>query len=136
MSSVSDIKDQLVVILGAVSGVDQALDYMPRFIDRHVTVGIFYEGANFETAEISSHWAHYEFTITAFIYMYDEKTIQETQETLGELMLSALRVKPSLNSVCLLHKIDRLKNDYVQLGNGNIYATIEITLITDVEEDD
>ncbi len=136
MSSVSDIKDQLVVILGAVSGVDQALDYMPRFIDTNVTVGIFYEGATFETAEVQSHWAHYELTITTFIYMFDETSIQETQETLGELLLSALRAKPSLNSTCLKHSIDRLKNDYVQLGNGNIYATIEITLIADVEEDD
>ena len=136
MSSVSDIKDQLVIILGAVTGVDQALDYMPRFIDKNVTVGIYYDGATFETAEVASHWAHYEMLITAFIYMYDEKTIQETQETLGELMLSALRAKPSLNSVCLKHSLNRLKNDYAQLGNGNIYATIEITLVADVEEDD
>lgn len=136
MSSVSNIKDQLVIILGAVSGVDQALDYMPRYLDKHTTVGIFYEGSTFEPAEIQSHWAHYEFTITASIYMFDEKSIQETQETLGELMLSALRAKPSLNSTCLLHKIERLKNGYVQLGNGNIYATIEITLVADVEEDD
>jgi hypothetical protein len=136
MSSVSDIKDQLVVILGAVSGVDQALDYMPRYIDKNVTIGIFYEGATFEPAEIDAHWAHYEFTITAFIYMFDETSIQETQETLGELLLSALRAKPSLNSVCLFHKVERLKNDYVQLGNGNVYATIEITMIADIEEDD
>ena len=135
MSTVSDIKDQLVVILGAVTGVDQALDYMPRYIDKTTTVGMFWEGANFEPAEIDSHWAHYEFTITAFIYMYDEKTIQETQETLGLLLMAALRAKPSLNSTCLFHKVDRLKNDYVQLGNGNIYATIDITLIADVEED-
>ena len=135
MSSVSDIKDQLVIILGAVSGVDQALDYMPRYIDKNVTIGIFYEGATFEPAEIDAHWAHYEFTITAFIYMFDETSIQETQETLGELLLSALRAKPSLNSVCLFHKVDRLKNDYVQLGNGNVYATIEITMIADIEED-
>jgi hypothetical protein len=136
MSSVSDIKDQLVIILGAVSGVDQALDYMPRYIDKNVTIGIFYEGATFEPAEIDAHWAHYEFTITAFIYMFDETSIQETQETLGELLLSALRAKPSLNSVCLFHKVERLKNDYVQLGNGNVYATIEITMIADIEEDD
>jgi hypothetical protein len=136
MSSVSDIKDQLVIILGAVSGVDQALDYMPRYIDKNVTIGIFYEGGTFEPAEIDAHWAHYEFTITAFIYMFDETSIQETQETLGELLLSALRAKPSLNSVCLFHKVERLKNDYVQLGNGNVYATIEITMIADIEEDD
>jgi hypothetical protein len=136
MSSVSNIKDQLVVILGAVSGVDQALDYMPRFIDKNVTIGIFYEGGAFEPAEIKSHWAHYEFTITTFIYMFDETSIQETQETLGESLMSALRAKPSLNDTCLIHKIERLKNNYVQLGNGNIYATIEITLIADVEEDD
>ena len=136
MSSVSDIKDQIKIIMAAVSGVDQAFDYMPRFIDKNVTVGTYYEGASFESAEISSYWAHYRFTITAFIYMYDEKTIQETQETLGEAMLSALRAKPSLNSTCLLHSIGELKNDYVQLGNGNVYATIEITLTADVEEDD
>ena len=136
MSSVSNIKDQLVVILGAVSGVDQALDYMPRFIDKNITVGMFYEGATFDFAEISSHWAHYRFTITTFIYMYDETSIQETQETLGETLLSALRATPSLKSTCLKHSIEELKNDYVQLGNGNIYATIEITLIADVEEDD
>ena len=135
MSTVSDIKDQLVVILGAVTGVDQALDYMPRYIDKTTTIGMFWEGGNFEPAEIDSHWAHYEFTITAFIYMYDEKTIQETQETLALLLMAALRAKPSLNSTCLFHKIDRLKNDYVQLGNGNIYATIDINLIADVEED-
>jgi len=136
MSSVSDIKDQIVIILNAVSGVDQALDYMPRYIDTNVTVGMFYDGSTFEPAEISSHWAHYRITITTFIYMFDETSIQETQETLGELLLSALRAKPSLNSTCLKHSIDELKNDYVQLGNGNVYATIEITLIADVEEDD
>ena len=136
MSSVSDIKDQLVIILGAVEGVDQALDYMPRFIDKNITIGMFYEGSTFEPAEIQSHWAHYKITITAFIYMFDEISIQETQETLGELLLSAIRAKPSLNSTCLLHSIEELKNDYVQLGNGNVYATIEITLIADVEEDD
>ena len=136
MSSVSDIKDQLVIILDAVSGVDQALDYMPRYIDTNVTVGMFYEGGTFEPAELQSHWAHYKITITAFIYMFDEKSIQETQESLGELLLSALRAKPSLNSTCLKHSIEELKNDYVQLGNGNVYATIEITLIADVEEDD
>jgi len=136
MSSVSDIKDQLVIILGAVTGVDQALDYMPRFIDQNVTIGMFYEGSTFESAEVGSHWAHYKFTITSFIYMFDETSIQETQETQGELLLSALRIKPSLNNTCLLHSIEELKNDYVQLGNGNVYATIEITLIADVEEDD
>ena len=136
MSSVSDIKDQLVIILKAVDGVDQALDYMPRYIDENVTVGIYYAGATFEPAEIQAHWAHYEITITAFIYMFDETSIQETQETLGELLLSALRAKPSLNSTCLKHSLSRLTNDYVQLGNGNVYATIEITLIADVEEDD
>ena len=136
MSSVSDIKDQLVIILDAVSGVDQALDYMPRYIDTNVTVGIFYDGSTFEPAEIASHWAHYKITITTFIYMFDETSIQETQETLGELLLSALRAKPSLNSTCLKHSIEELKNDYVQLGNGNVYATIEIILIADVEEDD
>ena len=135
MSSVSNIKDKLVILIAAVTGVDQALDYMPRYIDENVTVGIYYEGGTFEPAEIDSHWAHYEFTITAFIYMYDEKTIQETQETMGEDILSALRAAPSLSGSCLFHKIDRLKNDYVQLGNGNIYATIEITLVADVEED-
>jgi len=136
MSSVSDIKDQLVIILDAVSGVDQALDYMPRYIDTNITVGMFYEGGTFEPAELQSHWAHYKITITAFIYMFDEKSIQETQESLGELLLSALRAKPSLNSTCLKHSIEELKNDYVQLGNGNVYATIEIILIADVEEDD
>ena len=136
MSNVSNIKDQLVTIISAVSGVDQVLDYMPRYIDKNVTVGIYYEGATFEPAEIQSHWAHYEFTVTAFIYMFDEKSIQETQETLGESIMSALRAKPSLNSVCLKHEIERLRNDYIQLGNGNIYATIEFTLIADYEEDD
>lgn len=136
MSSVSNIKDQLKIITEAVDGVDQALDFMPRFIDQNVTVGIYYEGSTFEPAEIASHWAHYRFIITAFIYMYDEKTIQETQETLGESILSALRAKPSLNSTCLKHSLEELKNGYVQLGNGNIYATIEITLVADVEEDD
>jgi len=135
MSSVSDIKDQLKVILGAVEGIDQALDYMPRYIDQNVTVGMFYDSSTFEPAELQSHWAHYKIIITAFIYMFDEKSIQETQESLGELLLSALRAKPSLNSTCLLHSIDELKNDYVQLGNGNVYATIEITLTADVEED-
>ena len=136
MSSVSNIKDQLKTILAAVEGIDQALDYMPRFIDQNITVGIYYDGATFETAEIQSHWAHYKFTITTYIYMFDETSIQETQETLGELELSALRAEPSLNHACLLHNISELKNDYVQLGNGNVYATIEITLIADVEEDD
>ena len=136
MSSVSDIKDQLVIILGAVDGIDQAYDYMPRYIGKKVTIGMFYEGASFEPAEIASHWAHYRISITAFIYMFNEKSIQETQESLGELLLSALRAKPSLNSTCLLHSIEELKNDYIQLGNGNVYATIDITLIADVEEDD
>ena len=136
MSSVSDIKDQLKIILDAVTGVDQALDYLPRFIDQNVTVGMFYDGATFEPAETQTHWAHYKILITAFIYMFDETSIQETQETMGELLLSALRAKPSLNSTCLLHAVDELKNDYVQLGNGNVYATIEITLTCDVEEDD
>ena len=97
---------------------------------------MFYDGSTFEPAEIKSHWAHYKITITTFIYMFDETSIQETQETLGELLLSALRAKPSLNSTCLLYSIEELKNDYVQLGNGNVYATIEITLIADIEEDD
>ena len=136
MSSVSDIKDQLKIILEAVDGIEQAFDYMPRYISKKTNVGMYYEGATFETAELQSHWAHYRFTITAYIYMFNEKTIQETQENLGELLLSALRAKPSLNSTCLLHSIDELKNDYVQLGNGNVYAIIEITLIADVEEDD
>ncbi len=135
MSSVSDIKDQLVIILGAVSGVDQALDYMPRFIDKNVTVGMYYEGATFDTAEIDSNWAHYRLTIIAYIYMFDEKSIQETQEILGEALLAAIRDKPSLNGTCLFHKVEELRNDYVQLGNGNVYATIEITLIADKEED-
>lgn len=136
MSSVSDIKDQLVIILDAVEGVDQVLDYMPRYIDTNVTVGMFYDSSTFEPAELQSHWAHYKITITSFIYMFDETSIQETQESLGELLLSALRAKPSLNSTCLKHSIEELRNDYVQLGNGNVYATIEITLIADVEEDD
>ena len=137
MSSVSDIKDQLVIILGALDEVNLALDYMPRFIDENVTVGIYYEGSTFEPAEVGSHWAHYKFTITTFLYMFDEKvTMQDVQETLGETLLSALRAKPSLNSVCLMHSIEELKNDYVKLGNGNVYAIIEMTLVADVEEDD
>ncbi len=135
MSSVSDIKDQLVIILGAVSDVDQALDYMPRFIDKNVTIGMYYEGGTFDTAEIDSNWAHYRFTIIAYIYMFDEKSIQETQEILGEALLAAIRDEPSLNSTCLFHAVEELRNDYVQLGNGNVYATIEITLIADKEED-
>jgi len=135
MSSVSDIKDAIKTLMAATSGVDQAFDYMPRYIDKNVTVGIFYEGATFEPAEVGSHWARYEFTVTAFIYMYDEKTIQETQETLGNSILSALRADISLTSTCLYHNVDRLRNDYVQLGNGNIYATIELTLTATKEED-
>ena len=137
MSSVSDIKDQLVIILGALDDVDQALDYMPRIIDQNVTIGIYYEGSTFDPAEVQSHWGHYRFLITAFLYMYDEvDTMQNVQETLGETLLSALRAKPSLNSTCLFHTIDELKNDYVKLGNGNVYAIIEITLTADKEEDD
>ena len=137
MSSISDIKSQLVIIFDALDEVDQALRYMPRFIDQNVTVGMYYEGAGFDTAEVQSHWAHYKFTITTFLYMYDEvDTMQNVQETLGETLLSALRAKPSLNSTCLFHTIDELKNDYVKLGNGNVYATIEITLTADKEEDD
>ena len=136
MSSVSAIKDQLVIILGAVTGVDQALDYMPRYFDKSVTVGMFYDGADFEPAEIDSHWANYKFIILTYIYMFDEKdTMQDTQETLGELLLAALRAKPSLNSTCLFHSIDELRNDYFKLGNGNVYATIEITLVARKEED-
>ncbi len=136
MSSVSAIKDQLVIILDAVVGVDQALDYMPRIFDKAVTVGMFYEGAAFDPAEIDSHWADYKFTIITYIYMFDEKdTMQETQETLGELLLAALRAKPSLNSTCLFHSIEELRNDYIKLGNGNIYAVIEITLVARKEED-
>jgi len=136
MSSVSDIKDQLKIILGAVDGVEQAFDYMPRFLGKKTFVGIYYEGSTFEPAEVKSHWAHYKFTVTACIYMFNEKSIQETQETLGELLLSALRNKPSLNSTCLKHSIEELRNDYIKLGNGNVYAIIEITIIADVEEDD
>jgi len=133
-NSITDIKAQLKIIIAAVTGVDQALDYMPRYIDKNVTVGMFWDGGIFEPAEIDSHWANYKFTITAFIYMYDETSIQSTQETLAIALLAALRAKPSLNSTCLYHSIDELKNDYVQQANGNIYATIEITLIARKEE--
>lgn len=136
MSSVSNIKDQLKIILGAVTGVDQAYDYLPRYLGKKPTVGMYWDGATFEPAETGTHWAHYKFTITTSIYMFNEKSIQETQEDMGELLLSALRAKPSLNSTCLLHSIDELRNDFVKLGNGNVYAIIEITLIADVEEDD
>ena len=135
MSTVSEIKDQLVIILEAVVGVDQALDYMPRIFDKAVTVGMFYEGSTFDPDGKDSHWAHYKFTIVTYIYMFDETSIQETQETLGELLLAALRAKPGLNRACLFHKIDELNNDYIKLGNGNVYATIEIVLTADVEED-
>ncbi|MGD9276358.1 MAG: hypothetical protein PVJ67_04245 [Candidatus Pacearchaeota archaeon] len=136
MSSVSDIKDQLASILGEVDGINRALDYMPRFFDTNNMIGIFYDGATFEPAELSSHWAHYKFTITAFIYMFDETSIQQTQETLGEDLLSALRAKPSLNQTCLKYSIEEIRNDYVRAGNGNVYATIEITIVADKEEDD
>ena len=136
MSSVSDIKDQLVIILGAVEGIKQALDYMPRYIDNDNTVGIYWDGGTFEPAEIQSHWGHYRFTIETALYMYDEVKIQETQETLALLEMSALRAKPSLNSTCLKHEITELKNDYVKNANGNVYGRIQITLIADVEEDD
>lgn len=136
MSSVSDIKDQLKIILGAVAGINQALDYMPRYVDQDNTVGVYWDGGTFEPAEIQSHWAHYKFTIITAMYMFDETSIQEDQEILALLELSALRAKPSLNSTCLKHEIQEVKNDYVRNANGNVYATIEITLIADVEEDD
>ena len=136
MSSVSDIKDQLKIILDDVEGVDQALDYLPRYIDTNTTVGIYWDGGTFEPAEIQSHWGHYKFTILTAIYMFDETSIQETQETLALLELSALRAKPSLNSTCLKHNVEEVKNDFVKNANGNVYATIEIILIADVEEDD
>lgn len=136
MSSVSDIKDQLKIILASVEGVNQTFDYLPRYIDMDNTVGVYWDGATFEPAEIQSHWAHYKFTIITAMYMFDETSIQEDQETLALLELSALRAKPSLNSSCLKHDIQEVKNDYVRNANGNVYATIEITLIADVEEDD
>ena len=136
MSTVSEIKDQLVIILGAVTGVNQALDYMPRYFDETVTIGMFYEGSTFDPDGKDSHWAHYKFTIVTYIYMFDEKdTMQGTQETIGELLLAALRATPGLNRACLFHTLDELNNDYIKLGNGNVYATIEIVLTADVEED-
>ena len=136
MSSVSDIKDQIKTIMEGVDGVDQAFDNMPRYIDKNISVGVYYSGGSEEHAEVGSHWAHYEFDIIAFIYMFDETTIQETQETLCESMLSALRAEPSLNGTCLSHIVERWENSYAQLANGNVYATVEMHLIADVEEDD
>ncbi|MDD5013726.1 MAG: hypothetical protein PHW73_01315 [Atribacterota bacterium] len=137
MSSVSDIKDQLVVILGAVSGVEQVLDYLPRYIDKYNTIGIHWDGGTFEPAEIGSHWAHYKFKIKTALCMLDEKTVQEEQENLALLELSALRAKPSLNNTCLKHSIEEIRNEEpIIAGNGNIYGMMEITLIADVEEDD
>lgn len=136
MSSVSDIKDQLKIILGAVEGVEQAFDYLPRYNTNKTCVGIYWDGGTFEPAEIQSHWGHYKFTILTAIYMWNEVGFQEKQETLGLLELSALRANPSLNSTCLKHNVEELKNDIVQNANGNTYAIIEIILIADVEEDD
>ena len=136
MSSVSNIKDQLAIILGAVTGINQALDYLPRYIDMDNTVGIYWDGATFEPAEIKSHLAHYKFNIETALYMYDETTIQEDQETIGLLELSALRAKPRLNDTCMYHEVLEIKNDYVKSGNGNVYGRIQITLVADKEEDD
>lgn len=136
MSSISDIKDQLKIILGAVVGINQALDYLPRYIDQDNTIGIYWDGGTFEPAEIDSHWGHYEFSIITAMYMFDETSIQEDQESIALLELAALRAKPSLNSTCLKQNVSKVKNDFVKNANGNIYATIEITLIADVEEDD
>jgi hypothetical protein len=136
MSSVSQIKDQLKIILGAVEGINQAFDYLPRYIDQDNTIGIYWDGGTFEPAEIASHWAHYKFTIITAMYMFDETSIQEDQEQIALLELSALRAKPSLNSTCLKQEVQEVKNDYVKNANGNVYATIEITLIADIEEDD
>ena len=135
MSTVSDIKDQLKIILGAVSGINQAFDYLPRYIDQDNTVGIFWEGATFEPAEIDAHWAHYRFTIETAMYMWDELNLQEDQETLALLEVAALRAKPSLNSTCLKHTIENLQNDFVKNANGNVYGRIQITLVADVEEE-
>ena len=120
---------QYLIVKDRVCGI-------PRYIDNDNSVGVFWEGADFEPAEIQSHWAHYKFIIETAMYMYDEVTLQEDQETLGLLELSALRAKPSLNGTCLKHEIQEIKNDYVQNANGNVYGRIQITLIADVEEDD
>lgn len=135
MSSVSNIKDQLKIILGAVVGINQALDYLPRYIDQDNTIGIYWDGGTFEPAEIDSHWGHYKFTIITAMYMFDETSIQEDQESIALLELAALRAKPSLDSTCLYQNVSEVKNDFVRNANGNVYATIEITLIADVEED-
>jgi hypothetical protein len=139
MSSVSDIKDQLVIILGAVSGVDKAFDRMPRYLDfdpgTKVMIGMYYDGATYDVGEIGGEWAHYKFTIIAFIYMYDEVSIQEVQEVMGEDLLAALRAKPDLNNSCLFFNVEELANGEYNSANGNVYATIAITLIADKEED-
>ena len=136
MSTVSEIKDQIAIIMGAVEGINQAVDYLPRYIDNNYTVGVHWDGATFEPAEIQSHWAHYKFTIETALYMFDEVQLQKDQETIALLELSALRAAPSLNSTCLFHEMKEVENDYVQTANGNVYGRIRITLIADVEEDD
>ncbi|MHB1334519.1 MAG: hypothetical protein ACYCXQ_00995 [Candidatus Humimicrobiaceae bacterium] len=134
-SNVDLIVTQLQTILSAVTGVDQCLTYLPRFIDKNVTVGIYWDGADYESAEINSVWVNYKFQITAYLFMMDEVTIQTDQKDIALALISALRAKPSINSTCLYNRIDSLKNDFVKDSNGNVYATIEINITARKEED-
>lgn len=134
-SNVDLIVNELYTILSGVSEVDQVLKYEPRYLDRYTTVSIFWSGAEFEPAEISSHWANYRFIITVYIYMYDEKDVQEKQKDLGLSIMSALRSNPSLNNTCLYHFVESLENGFIGGDEQSIYATITITLIARKEED-
>ena len=132
-SNVDLIINQISTILSA--RVDQVVKYLPRYLDKHTTLSIFWKGATYESATVNSKFVNYRFILTTSIYMYNEVEVQTTQKDLALNMVDDLFAKPDLNGSCLYHTIESVDCDFEMSSKGT-YALIQIVLIATKEEFD
>ena len=143
-NSITTIKASLKTLLLAVKDestptplnlIQQALTYEPRVLDQYDTAGIFTAGETVENETMANYLAHYNFIISVFIFMYDEKVVQDRQDNLVYYLTKALEADKDLSGSVDMITINGVDNDWVGgESDQSVWARTRFNITVDKEE--
>jgi len=135
-NSIENIVAGLDTTLSAITELVEVYPYGLKEIDKTPAIDIFWEGADIISWEtLGTVKIKYRFVCTIYIYLTDNKTIQDRQKTLAHLVLMKLYKNPGLGgtTICDTVEVATIRNGQAQ-DHIKVFAFTEFTILVTKEE--